>query len=135
MVNLKKFTKSFYYAGRGLTHLWETEQNFRMEVVGIVVFSVLLFFFEVGWIKIILISFLFLIILLIEIVNTIFERITDFLTEINHLACANVAQTSQKKVCHDEREILRNVKDLGAAAVLVIGAMSFLITLAIFFKI
>lgn len=135
MVNLKKFTRSFYYAGRGLAHLLETEQNFRLEIIGIIAVTFLLFFYEVSWIKIIFISFLFLIILLIEIINTIFERITDFLTEVNHLSCADEAQISHKNVCHDEREILRNIKDLGAAAVLVIGVISTLITIAIFFKI
>lgn len=42
-----------------------------------------MFYYNVSWIKIILVSFLLLLALVLEIINTIFEEMTDFLSK-NH---------------------------------------------------
>lgn len=128
MVNLKKLVKSFYYAGKGLAYLFNAEQNFRIEVFGS--FSVLfaLFYFNVGWIKIFFIGILFMLILSFEIINTIFEEITDYFVE-ERVRRESAEKAYQIDLVQDE--LIGRIKDMAAALVLLASVFSVLIAIAI----
>lgn len=73
----RRFINSFRYTSRGLKYIFLKEQNFRLQVfigLGVIVLS---FYFHLKlWEK----TLLFLIIILVltlEIINTIFERMVD----------------------------------------------------------
>ncbi len=73
----KRFINSFRYTTRGLKYIFLKEQNFRLQVLiglGVIILS---FYFHLKlWEK----TLLFLIIILVlalEIINTIFERMVD----------------------------------------------------------
>jgi len=131
MFDFKKLIKSFYYAGRGLFYIFKKEQNFRLEIFGSIAILVSMFYYEASWIKIILAGFLFLLILVLEIINTVFEEITDFLAQNHRLGdCSDITMTGAV------RDIkIRNAKDLAAGGVLLVGTVSLLLLLAILFKI
>jgi diacylglycerol kinase (ATP) len=129
--NLKKLIKSFYYAGKGLTYLFQSEQNFRIEVFGMfsVVFGML--YFSVSWVKVIFVSFLFLLILSFEIINTVFEEITDFFVEERRRRLIKKAYDAE--IMQDE--LIGHIKDMAAALVLFASVISVLIGIAIFLKV
>ncbi len=133
MFNFKRFVKSFYFAGRGLSLILKSEQNFQLEVIGVVTILVLMFYYNLSWIKIILISFLLLLILVLEVVNSIFEEIADFLSK-NHRFGDYLDLASARDI-KDDRIKIRNAKDLAAAAVFLAGAASLFIAIAILLKI
>ena len=78
MIRIAKMKKSFGYAVRGLRAVWRNEQNFRLQsIVAILVLIV------AGILPVTRIEFLFLIaacgaVLILELLNTIFEHFTDF---------------------------------------------------------
>lgn len=131
MLNSKKLIKSFYYAGKGLVYLFKTEQNFRIEVFGMffVVFG--MFWFGASWTKITFVSFLFLLILSFEIINTVFEEITDFFIEERKIKL--LKKTYDADMMQDE--LIGHIKDLAAALVLFACIISALIAIAILLKI
>lgn len=131
MIDFEKFFKSFCYAGRGLLYVLKNEQNFRLEILGSVAILILMLYYEISWIKIVLAGFLFLLILVLEIINTIFEEITDFLTQ-NHRFGDHSDLTSTSAIKDNK---IKNAKDLAAGAVFFAGIVSLLLLLAILFKI
>ncbi len=133
MVNLKKLIKSFQYAGEGLIFVIKNEQNFRIEILGTVAILFGMFYFNVGWSKIVLVSFLLFAIMILEIINTLFEELTDFLTEE---PCVGHKKLKSKEKIHNFFNLrIKNIKDLAAGMVL-LGAIFFaFLALAIFFKV
>lgn len=131
MLKFKKLAKSFYFAGRGLYFILKSEQNFRLEVFGVIAVLVLMFYFNISWIKIILVSFLLLLLLILEIINTIFEEITDFLSRNHRLG--DYSDPMSVNAIKDNK--IKNVKDLAAAAVFLAGIFSLFIAIVIFLKI
>lgn len=131
MFDSRKLIKSFYYAIKGLVYLFKTEQNFRIEVFGMlfVVFGML--WFGVSWMKITFVSFLFLLILSFEIINTVFEDITNFFIEERKRRITK--NTYDADIMQDE--LIGHIKDLAAALVLFACIISLLIAIAIFLKI
>lgn len=131
MLNSKKLIKSFYYAWKGLAYLFKTEQNFRIEVFGMFFVIFGMFYFGVSWTKITFVSFLFLLILSFEIINTVFEEITDFFVEERKRRL--LKNTYDSDIMQDE--LIGHIKDLAAALVLFACIISLLIGIAIFLKI
>lgn len=84
MLSHKKFLKSLSYAGRGLLIVFKEEQSFRIQLLMAVAIVVLMFFFNLRtWEK----TTLFLVIasvLVLELINSIIERIVDMLTPRLH---------------------------------------------------
>ncbi len=113
MFNWKRFWRSFGYAWQGLKYIWRHEQNFRVQVGGacLVILAMLLFRVLI-WQAIVLIM-LIVFVLVIEIANTIFETLIDFL----------------KPRLHSYVQI---IKDMMAAAVLLASVGSAIIALIIF---
>ena len=102
--NLKKFSRSFSHAIRGFRCVLK-EQNFRVQILfSIVVIFLILFFGLKIWEAAALVMMIVLV-LVLEIINSIFERIMDILEPRVH-------------------PYAKTVKDMMAAAVLIasIGA-------------
>ncbi len=131
MLDFERFIKSFRYAGRGLIYALKAEQNFRLEVFGSIAILALMFYYDISWIKIVLASFLFLLILVLEIINTIFEEITDFLSKNHRLG--DYSDLTAISTLKDNK--IKNAKDLAAGAVLLGGIVSLFLLLAILLKI
>ena len=79
MISLRRLINSFADAWRGLKHVFKTEQNFRIQLlVGVLVLAAAFYFPLRSW-EIILLALLILLVLLVEIFNTVFEHFSDLL--------------------------------------------------------
>jgi len=100
MINLRRLGKSFKYAFSGLKKIFGEEQNFRFHVIfAIFVFALAAFLRIQLWQLIILILAVCLVFVL-EIINSIFERLLDLLKPRMH-------------------QYVKDIKDMGAALVFV----------------
>ena len=133
MYHLKKLVKSFQYAIEGLVFVVKNEQNFRLEILGSVAVLYGMFYFDMNWVKIILASFLLFAILILEILNTIFEELTDFLTE--EPCVVHKMLKSKGKIYNPYSNRIKVIKDMAAGMVLLEGIFFIFAAIAIFIKI
>ncbi len=121
MFSLKRLIKSFTYAMRGLVLVWKNEQNFRLQVlISIVVLITMLVFRVPTWQAIILIM-LIIFVLVLELLNTITEKMVDILKPRMHVYV---------EVIKDLMAAAVFISALGAA---VIGSMIFIPYFVAFF--
>ncbi|MDI6777707.1 MAG: diacylglycerol kinase [Patescibacteria group bacterium] len=79
MDNIKKLFKSFHHAFRGLKYVLKNEQNFQLEILIGIFVIILMFIFDIrDWQKVALFLVIFSV-LVIELINTIMERVVDIL--------------------------------------------------------
>ncbi len=105
--SIKKRIKSFRYAINGLKILIKEEHNARVHLFGAIVAISIGLFFGISsneWLSVILVIGL---VIILEIINSSIENIADFISP-------------------DYHEMIKKIKDLSAAAVL-IGAITALI--------
>ncbi|MEA2097723.1 MAG: diacylglycerol kinase [Patescibacteria group bacterium] len=110
--NLRKFIKSFLYAIRGVRCAFR-EQNFKVHIVFSIIVFVLILLFDPVVLEIAILVIIITFILVLEIINSIFERIVDILQPRVHPHA-------------------KTIKDMMAAAVLVASLGSFFVGLLIF---
>lgn len=114
MFSPKRLVKSFKYAMRGLVLVWKNEQNFRLQtLISIIVVIAMLAFHVPTWQAIILIM-LIIFVLVLELLNTITEKMVDILKPRMHVYV---------EVIKDLMAAAVFISALGAA---VIGAMIFI---------
>lgn len=79
MFNHKQLLASFRYAVQGLRYVWRNEQNFRIQtlVAGLVIAAMLIF--RVSLAEAIVLTMMIIFVLVLEVVNTIFEKFVDIL--------------------------------------------------------
>ena len=78
-MSLRRLLNSFIDAIRGLTHVFKSEQNFRIQVlIGFLVLLAAVYFPLRTW-EMVLLVLLILLVLLVEILNTVFEYFSDLL--------------------------------------------------------
>ncbi len=112
MFSLKDFFRSFHYALAGFKYVWQ-ENNFKIQIfIGLIVIF-LMFIFHLTRLEKVALIFVIVFILVLESLNTIFERLSDIL----------------KPRLHDYIKI---IKDLMAAAVLISSIGAAIIGLLIF---
>jgi diacylglycerol kinase len=106
MFKLKRLIKSFQYAFRGLRHALRWEQSLQVQLIISLVVIFLMFYFPTRRLEKVALVLVIMGVLTLELINTIFERLSDVL----------------KPRIHD---YIRDIKDIMAAAVLVasIGAL------------
>ena len=106
MENLRKLITSFRHAFRGLKYMLRNEQNFQVEILIGIFVVVLMFLFPTRKLEKIALFIVIFTVLVVELVNSMFERIVDIL----------------KPRIHPYAQL---VKDITAAAVLLssIGAI------------
>ncbi len=108
-----RLVKSFHYALRGLVRVVRTELSFQIQLlIGVAVFICMFVFPLLTWQRIILIL-LVAAVLILEVINTIFERIVD---------------TFKARV----HPVVGEVKDMMAAAVLIASTVAAIVGLLIF---
>jgi len=114
MDNFKKLFKSFRYAFRGLKYVLKNEQNFQLEILGGVFVVVLMYLFPTSDLEKIALFIVIFAVLVIELINTIFERVVDML----------------KPRVHPYAQV---VKDIMAAAVLLSSIGAAVVGVGIFY--
>jgi diacylglycerol kinase len=114
MDNFKKLFKSFKYAFRGLKYVLRNEQNFQLEILGGVFVVVLMYLFPTSGLEKIALFIVIFAVLVIELINTIFERVVDML----------------KPRVHPYAQV---VKDIMAAAVLLSSIGALIVGVGIFY--
>lgn len=84
MFSLKRLQASFRYARQGLLYVWRNEQNFRIQtlIAGLVVIGMLVFRVTLG--EAIILTMMIIFVLVLEVVNTIFEKLVDILKPRMH---------------------------------------------------
>lgn len=113
LFDLHQLTQSFRYALRGLTTVWREEQNFRVQSISALVALALAWYFRISRTELFFLVLVCMIVLVLELLNTIFERFTDFFSpRFQHIAAI--------------------VKDLMAASVLLASLGAFIIGVLIF---
>ncbi len=113
MVNSTKLGKSFSYAWSGLSYVYSSQRNFRIQlVVGFLVIMAGVYFnlTRQEWIVIL---FLIALVLILEILNTVLETFVDILKPRIH-------------------HYVKIIKDLMAAVVLLASLIAFIIGIIIF---
>jgi undecaprenol kinase len=114
MENFKKLFKSFTHAFRGLKYALKNEQNFQLEVLAGMLIVVLMFVFPTRALEKIALFIVVFAVLVIELINTIFERVVDIL----------------KPRVHPYAQL---VKDIMAAAVLLSSIGAVIVGVIIFY--
>ncbi len=112
---LRKLSKSFLYAFRGLKYLWKEEQNFRIQIFIAIAVILLAFYFEFSYLELSLILVMIALVLSAEALNTIFE---------------DTLNTIQPNF--DPR--IGSIKDMMASIVLIVSIGSLVVGLLIFWR-
>ncbi len=102
MKEIKKILRSCVYAVKGLRHAYRSDKSFRMEVhYGLPMYiAVALYAYPLLPWEIILLTLSYMLILIVELVNTAFEKMLD-------------------KIHPEEHEMIGQSKDIASAAVFV----------------
>jgi diacylglycerol kinase len=79
MNSFRKLFKSFRYATRGLKYVLKHEQNFQIEILGGLFVVILMYLFPTRSLEKIALFIVILAVLVMELINTIFERVVDML--------------------------------------------------------
>lgn len=77
--DFKRSGKSFIYASRGIKTVWQEEQNFRFHIVMAVLILLAAVILKMERIDFIILFLVIGSVLILELVNTIFERLIDIL--------------------------------------------------------
>ncbi|MFA6573188.1 MAG: diacylglycerol kinase [Patescibacteria group bacterium] len=78
-MNFRTLVKSFRFAMKGVRYAFQNEQNFRFQIIaGIVVIILMMVFPLQNWERILL-SLVIFMVLILELINTAFEKIVDVL--------------------------------------------------------
>lgn len=114
MDNFKKLFKSFRYAGRGLKYVLRNEQNFQIEILIGLLVVILMYLFPTRTLEKIALFIAIFAVLVVELINTMFERVVDML----------------KPRVHPYAQL---VKDIMAAAVLLSSIGAAVVGIIIFY--
>ncbi|MFA6017686.1 MAG: diacylglycerol kinase [Patescibacteria group bacterium] len=114
MISLKSFWKSLYHAVAGIVRITEEEQSFRLQIIaGAGVFGLMIVMGSLQTWERVALSFIVLAVLVLEIVNSIFERFID-------------------AVAPRVSPVVRDIKDMMAGAVLLTAIVAVMVGYLIF---
>lgn len=112
-MGLSQLIKSFNYAGKGIWLTFKEEQSFRVQLFFAVLVAALMIFFPLTTAERVLLILAIAMVLVLEIINSIFERIVDvYKPRLN--------------------PYVREIKDMMAGGVLIASAGSVAIGILIF---
>ena len=114
LINIKTLLKSFRYAIKGIKYVFQNEQNFRVQlfIALLVILGMVLFKVTIG--EAIALFLLIILILVLEVINTVFEKFADILEPRMSI-------------------YVKVIKDMMAGAVLISAIGAVMIGLLIFF--
>ncbi len=113
MINLRRLGKSFKYASWGLQKVWWEEQNFRIHIIVALIILLLAIYLQIQVWQFIILLLIIGLVLILEIINSIFERLLDLLKPRIH-------------------QYVKDIKDMTAAIVFIGALIAFLIGILIF---
>ncbi len=113
MINAKQLIRSFKHALRGVRVVFRSEQSFRLQVVAGIVVMMLAVYFPIARWEFIILLLLVGSVLSLELINSVFERIVDTFKPRIH-------------------PIVKDIKDIMAATVLVTSIIALFVGLSIF---
>lgn len=113
MIHVRRLAKSFKHAVHGVAVVFRSEQNFRIQVAAALAAFALALWFRVRYEEWIILLFLTGAVLVLELVNSILERIVDTFKPRIH-------------------PVVKDVKDIMAAAVLIASLIALLVGVTIF---
>lgn len=113
MFSLKKFIQSFRFALRGLKYAWSKEQSFRLQIIIAILVIGAAFYFGVTYFEGLILGVTILIVLSLELINTMLERVIDL-----------VEPTWQRQV-GEIKDILAGAVLIAALGSIIIGAIIF----------
>ncbi|PIP26670.1 MAG: diacylglycerol kinase [Candidatus Moranbacteria bacterium CG_4_9_14_3_um_filter_40_7] len=113
MERLEQFKKSLRYAFRGLDYVVRHEKNFQNQLVAAILVMIAMIYFNLAKWEIVLLFLVIMVTLIMELLNTVMERVVDML----------------KPSVHPYAKL---IKDLMAAAVLVTSILAVVIGIVIF---
>ena len=114
MIKLRRLAKSFSHAFHGVVVVFRSEQNFRIQVAVAVLVLLSALWFRVRYEEWIILIFLIGAVLVLELVNSILERIVDTFKPRIH-------------------PVVKEIKDIMAAAVLIASFIALLVGVTIFY--
>ncbi len=115
MIELRRLFKSFKHALHGIVVVFRSEQNFRIQVAAALVVFFFALWFRVRYEEWIILLFLTGAVLILELVNSILERIVDTFKPRIH-------------------PVVKDVKDIMAAAVLIASLIALTVGVIIFYE-
>ena len=111
---MRSFLKSFVYAGRGISALFNRERNFRVQLTGLILVIAAGFFFSITKIEWLIIAASSSLVLAMEAMNTAIEKLCDLYSK-------------------EENDQIRVIKDIAAGAVLICAAGAAIVGAVIFY--
>jgi len=85
MLSLKRLKNSFNYAAAGLVRVFREEQSFRVQVVAAILVLCAMFVFDMKGLERAVLTLAIAMVLVLELMNSIFERVVDLLKPRVHL--------------------------------------------------
>ncbi|MBI2552291.1 diacylglycerol kinase family protein [Candidatus Uhrbacteria bacterium] len=113
MLSIRRLIKSFHYASRGIAVAWQREQSFRVQIFSALVVIALIIWFRVPPWQTVALVMLIILVLTLEIINSILERFVDVFKPRIH-------------------PMVEEIKDLMAGAVLIASLGALIVGLLIF---
>ena len=113
IINFRSLVKSFQYAIKGFWYVFNNEQSFRLHLLATAVVLLFMIYFQVKLWEAVILFLVIIIVLVLELINTIFEKMVDIL----------------KPRIHFYAEV---IKDIMAATVLVASIGALVIGILIF---
>ena len=114
MVKLTRLIKSFKYSLKGLGKVFWEEQNFRIHTIATLAVLLLALYFKITIIEFIILVLLIGLVLILEIVNSIFERLLDLIKPRIH------------GYVEDIKDMAASIVFIGACTAMIIGLLIFL---------
>jgi len=114
MEELRRFKRSLKHAFDGMVYAISHEKNFRIEIMMAIFVIALMFIFKMKSWEVIVLLLMIMWVLVLELVNTVFERVVDILKPRIH-------------------PYARLIKDLTAAVVLISSIVAAIIGIIIFY--
>lgn len=112
-IDLKKFAASFKFAIKGIVLAIRREQSFRVHLIATIIVIIAMLYFKVTGFEALAILIVISMVLVLELTNTIFERIIDVLKPRLH-------------------PYVESIKDMMAATVLIASLGALAVGLIIF---
>ncbi len=113
MLSITRLFKSFHYASRGIIIAWRSEQSFRIQILVAVLVFLLAAWLPVSLGQAIVLLMLVMLVLTLELINSILERFVDVFKPRIH-------------------PMVEEIKDLMAGAVLIASVGALIAGLLIF---
>lgn len=113
MFNLANLKRSFKYACRGIGEVYKKEQNFRIQIFISLIVILFSIYFGITGKEMVIIILLIVFVLVLELINSAFERMVDILSPRIH-------------------DYAKDIKNIMAAMVLIASVGAFIIGILIF---